>query len=107
MRNATEHPARAAAWALLLFGLGLVWATSITWLGPSGHAAASLTGRTWTLLFLGLAGGFGTALLGFYLLESKGPAGGLRLAARSPRPTTPRRYREGKPSNAWADEQIT
>ena len=82
MRKATENPARAAAWALLIFGLALVWATSITWLGPGGQPAASLTARAWTALFVGLAGGFGSSLLGIYLLESTVSAGGLRLEAR-------------------------
>lgn len=112
MRKATEHPARAAAWALLIFGLALVWATSITWLGPGGHATASLTARAWAALVVGLVGGFGSSLLGVYLLESTVSAGGLRLEApsrrsnRSRRALT-RRYHEGAPSNDWADEQIT
>jgi hypothetical protein len=91
----------------LIFGLGLMWATSVTWLGPAGPSGVTLTPRAWTTLLAGLAGGFGSALLGFYLLQAPFAAGRLRIGTRRAHAARPGRYTEGKPSNDWADEQIT
>lgn len=107
MRKASESPARAAAWALLISGLALIWATSITWLGPGGQQITSINARAWTALSVGLVGGFGSALLGFYLLQAALSTARLRLKAPGGRRPAAPRHTEGEPSNDWADEQIT